>query len=473
MGRRQLNTFFIVLLAAVLSFILSYDHPFFWDAVSKAGRANWIFQNDFSSLIVPEDINSGHPPLWITSLALVWKLLGQSLWASRLLLLLVNIGVSYQLIKLAAKVWNTQISFYWVLLVFTDPTLSAQSLSLNNDMLLLYFCLLGINALLANKVSLYTLALCGLLLTNLRGIYCCAALLLSHLAFIKLKKLSFNRKAIYAYSTAAIVLAGFLIYQYNELGWILFTENPKYAEHREMANFSTMAKNSAAYFKALSDFGRIALWVILVLLLIKIKNIRSWLAEKSVGTLVVLIVSFGGIFFFGIAFSNNPLGPRYLLLLYILIALLLIHTVALSVKNRGHQKLIFGSVLVFFLSGHFWIYPEQIAQGWDSSLAYLNYYELEQEMLEFINEEELQTNQIFTYLPMNSRNMSYLDFSSRDKSKSYPLTKLKERKFVLYSNLENKSSDAQIELYKQWIPVKKLNKRGVFLNLYQNPNFKD
>lgn len=56
--------FFLVSLL-ILEFLILKDSPFFWDAISKSTRANWIYNNNFSQLIVPTDINSGHPPLWV------------------------------------------------------------------------------------------------------------------------------------------------------------------------------------------------------------------------------------------------------------------------------------------------------------------------------------------------------------------------------------------------------------------------
>ena len=163
--------FYLVAVVLILEFILLKDLPFFWDGVSKAYRAHWIYTHGFSSLIVPTEYNSGHPPLWITSIAAFWTVFGKTVTSARFLLLWVNLGVFYQLFQLCRKSFVPGASLLFFLLVAIDPTLVAQTTILNNDMLLLFFLLLALNSLWANTWGWYTLAIAGLLLTNLRGIY--------------------------------------------------------------------------------------------------------------------------------------------------------------------------------------------------------------------------------------------------------------------------------------------------------------
>src|SRR5690606_23190743 len=63
----------------ILLFVLTLHVPFFWDAVSKSVRATWLYNHDFNSLVVPTQLNSGHPPLWETLFALSWKIGGRTI----------------------------------------------------------------------------------------------------------------------------------------------------------------------------------------------------------------------------------------------------------------------------------------------------------------------------------------------------------------------------------------------------------
>jgi hypothetical protein len=188
--------FTIFTIFLILEFILCINIPFFWDGITKVGRANWIYNNNFSSLIVPSEFNSGHPLLWITLLAGSWALFGKSLWVSRVLLLVVNWGVLYQLLLLCKKLFADRVSIFWFFLLCIEATILTQTTSLNNDMLLLFFVLVSCNAIFSNKWFLLTLALAGVLMTNLRGIYCTVGLGIIHIVLYRCKLVTASRKMI-------------------------------------------------------------------------------------------------------------------------------------------------------------------------------------------------------------------------------------------------------------------------------------
>ena len=281
----------------LVEFFLFQNLPFFWDAISKATRADWILSHQFSSLIVPTELNSGHPPLWITSIAIFWTIFGKTIWSARLLLLLVNLGVFYQIFLLAKKSFKENISIYFVLLVLIEPTLIAQTTILNNDMLLLFFVLLGINSLFNNKYWLYTFALVGVLFTNLRGIYMVMALSIIHISLCKFSLLDFNKKMVRAYVIAIPLFITFLYYQYLELGWYLITKNKNYSSHREVAGIGVFAKNSAAFFKNLLEYGRFVIWIPLGFLVINFLRKKIFLKENQSFRLLISLFVFSVIFF--------------------------------------------------------------------------------------------------------------------------------------------------------------------------------
>ena len=164
----QQKLFLIGLFVVLVSFIFTYDVPFFWDALSKSTRATWFYEHNFSQWVVPTEINSGHPPFWTLLLAFIWKVFGRELLITRILLLLLNIGVVYQLQTVINKYRIQTIPWYWYLILFIEPTYLAQTTILNNDVLMLFMCLLSFNLIRKNRV-LYSLAITGVLFCNLRG----------------------------------------------------------------------------------------------------------------------------------------------------------------------------------------------------------------------------------------------------------------------------------------------------------------
>jgi len=459
----------IAAFALILEFILLKDLPFFWDGISKAYRADWIYTNHFSSLIVPTEINSGHPPLWITLIALFWTLFGKTVWAARLLLLLINLGTFYQLFLLCKKSFVPSVSLMFFLLVAIDPTLIAQTTILNNDMLLLFFILLGLNSLLTHNWGWYTLAMTGLLLTNLRGIYCVISFGAIHFLWVRYAELAYDRKMLRAYFTGCVVFIGFLFVQYSELGWILISKNENYAAHREIVGFARVVKNAAAYIKDLLDFGRIFLWISLGLMLpVVFMNKKRQLSKSSKRIFLALTV-FTVVFFFGFVPLSNPMAPRYLIICFILACILFINLLFSSRLRESLRKGLVALIVLAFITGHFWIYPATISQGWDSSLAYLNYFSEEQKMLTYISEENIPNDEIGTHLPLNSKHMATLGATEKF-DPYFAVPDLNTNKYFLFSNIENRTKDDDIKILRtEWKEIVTYSRMGVFLTLYENP----
>lgn len=463
----------IVLLFSVFlfsEFIVFHDLPFFWDAISKSNRANWIYTHHFSSLIVPTEINSGHPPLWITGIALYWTVLGKAIWSARLLLLLVNFGVFYQIFLLAKNSFPKNASIYLVFIALLEPTLLGQTTMLNNDMLLLFFTLLGVNSLFNNKQWLYVVAIIGVLLTNLRGIYISLAFIIIHIWLCKSQLLVFNRKMLKTYAIGFVVFLGFMFYQYAEVGWFIISKNEGFSEHRKLTGLARMFKNSAAFVKNLLDFGRLAVWIPLTVLVYQFLKLKKFKENIQASRIVVSLVVFSIVFFIGFVPFSNPMGPRYLLISFILANILFINLLFSSSLKEKAKKWMVSLVVIAFISGHFWIYPSTIAQGWDSSLAYLNYFPQREKMLQYLKENDISNASIGTNLSLNARWKSTLnnDFKKEEKFKYLDLN---SDEYILFSNIENKTKDEDIiTLRTTWIEVKTFSQLGVFLTLYKNPN---
>ncbi|MGB0789021.1 MAG: hypothetical protein ACPGQR_05755, partial [Marinirhabdus sp.] len=380
----------------VIKFLLVRDTPYFWDAVSKATRANWIFENNFKTLIVPTQINAGHPPLWITLVAVFYWVFGKSLFSARLLLLLVNLGVFYQLFVLTKRVFAGTVPLWLFFLVCLGPTLVAQTTILNNDMLLLFFTLLGFNALSQNKQWLYFVALTGMLLTNLRGSYAVLSLGVVHFLYVRHQLLKPKKSIVLPYVGAAIVFGCFALWQYIELGWAIVTQQQNFNAHRQAAPLMRAVKNSVAFVRYYLEYGRIFMWLPLLWLLIVSVKTKKWGARHK--KIFIPLVVFSVILFFGNVPFSNPMGPRYFLICYLLGTILFLQLLFSVPVSKKTKNVILGIVALGLVSGHFWIYPPTISQAWDSSLAYLRYFKAEEKMLCFIEKNNIPVTKTGTYL---------------------------------------------------------------------------
>ena len=469
------NEKIIILLFSIFLFVeffLLIDLPFFWDAISKSQRADWIYSSNFSSLIVPTAMNSGHPPLWITSIAVFWVLFGKLLWPARLLLLLINFGVFYQLLVLARTHFTKAASIFLVLLVFIEPTLIASTTMLNNDMMLLFFTLLGINALFKNRSWLYTIAVVGLLMTNLRGIYCFIALSGIHLWLNKAGLLVFERKMLRAYIIGILVFIAFAFYQNSQIGWFIITENEGFSKHRELTGLARALKNTAAFIKNLLEFGRLIIWIPLIFMVYHFLKKKGFKKNDKTMRLLIALVVFTAVFFIGMVPFGNPIGTRYFLICFVLANVLFINLMIDQISNLAYRKIIVLAASILFITGHLWIYPATISQAWDSSLAYLNYYSQEEKMVSFIEEQGISKSDIGTNIRINATWIATLNELDKERM-SFVDFDLNTNNYILFSNIENITKDEDIRILRNdWEEIKTFSQLGVFMTLYKNPKIK-
>lgn len=450
--------FLVVVILLVLEYFLTLHLPFFWDGLTKSIRANWIYENNFKSLIVPNEINSGHPPLWIFLLSFFWKIFDQTLAVSRLLLLIINIGVAFQIINLFKFVKVRGTSILFVFIVFLEPTLIAQTTSLNNDMLLLFFCLLSLNSIIKNNYVLLTIGLSGLLLTNLRGIYMYLGFVVTHFLFIRYKFMIFKRSMLFSYGLSIILLGMFCFYQYQNLGWFILKD----FEHREVSvNTLTFIKNIFAYFKSFVDYGRV---VLIFLVLLKLKSLISFVkSESKMKFIFIPFIVFLIILFFGTVPTLNPAGERYYMFCFILLLILIANFIS-RFKYRYRIVIV---LTVAFITGHFWVYPVTLSQPWDASLAYTNYFAIKDKMKNYIYLAKIKDYEIGTRLPINDDNAAYLD---KTIVHNYSEFDLNNNKYVFISNIDNNTKDEDIlEVLENWKHLKTYSQLGVFISIYKNP----
>lgn len=454
---------FFLVCVLVVEFLLLRHTPFFWDAISKSSRASWIYANGLTEFIVPTEYNSGHPPLWISLLAIFWTIFEKALWSSRLLLLIVNIGVAWQIVLFCKTNFLKTVSAFAVLIVCLEPTFIAQTTNLNNDMLLLFFTFLGLNSLIKSKSIFFTLALVGLLFVNLRGVYVVLSIALIHVIYVRLKLIE-SRKSIYiGYLIAVFSFAVFCYFQYEKLGWFLISQNENYNAHRQSVGVKQVLVNSIVYVKCFLEYGRFIIAIVLLPLLIRyIKDKTN--RDVKIDRVAIAFFVLAFVFFIGMVPFSNPFGDRYFMVCYLLAIVLLVNLMAYY--NIARKTVVYVAMVVMFVTGHFWIYPATLSQSWDSSLAYLNSYTVEAKMERFIDSSGIKSTEIGTRILLNTREFSeFKDISEVDR---YADFNMDENQFILLSNIDNQTKDDELnEIMSNWKLVKHYSQLGVFMSLYK------
>lgn len=462
---------YIIYLSALVLTLLVRNNFFFWDTVQLASiHAQFYFDNNFSSLLLSENIDSGHPPTFGIYIALVWKIFGKSLAISHFAMLPFLIGIVFYLQKLGQYFFqNSFFVFAFIWLVIVDPCLAGQAVLVTPDVVVVFFFLMCLYGVFNEKRKLLTIGIIGLCLISMRGIMIAAAIFLFDFLnyfFLRRKEIKLKRIIVnglpYTIGVALGVL--FLLFHYLKTGWIGYHENSPWAPAFEKVAFDGAIKNIAILGWRLLDFGRVFLWLIIVILGLNIFNKKQKFDLKTQQLLML---------FFALIFLLTPtmiihktlLGHRYLLPIFLVIDFATAYFIFEFVNNKSYKITLFTFCFLSLLLGNLWVYPKKIAQGWDSTLAHLPYYKLRNEMIDFIEKEDIPFSKIGSAFP-NLTSFKHIDLVNE--AHHFKVKNLDKQAYIFYSNIFNDFTDKEIDdLEKNWTVVKELERRNVCVVLYQ------
>lgn len=456
---------------AIIGFFLSKDNPYFWDTVQFGSQhADWYLSTNFKFFILPEIIDSGHPPFFGMYIAAMWFMFGKSLAIAHLAILPFSLGSVYLLFKIGDYFLGREKSFFFVILAFADPTLTAQNILISPDAILIFFMLMTMYGIFYDKKWMLIIGAIGLASVSMRGMMLVFAFYIFEQVydFYLNKWNTFDFKTftnrLLPYIPAGIFGLAFLGYHYYATGWNGHHANSAWAGCFEKVGWLGIVKNLAITVFRFLEFGRIGVALVVVFFLFF--NFKS--DKKTIQLLWLLIVVLVCIVLPQLQYKIL-LAPRYLLPISILLSLfccrLLFNADSLKSKN---QLFIWSFVTIFLFSGNFWTYPKGIAMSWDSTLAHVNYFEPRKKMHEYLKERKIAHGRVGTGFPESSSTYS-IDFSAENQSfKSIDLTK---NEYIFYSNVINDFSDEELdELEKSWTKVKSYKKGNVEVVLYKRPN---
>ena len=155
-----------------------------------------------------------------------------------------------------------------------------------------------------------------------------------------------------------------------------------YGGQRQVLGAAGIARNIALVGWRLMDFGRVFLWLFVPLGAIWLGRKRILDALSLRQSLVTMAALIGGLAMLFVPFSNPP-GHRYFLVGYLMLILV---AVGLAEWGEWRMKWKVGLMVVGLgmVTGHFWVYPKGVAQGWDASLAHVPIFKLQQQAEDFI-----------------------------------------------------------------------------------------
>ena len=447
------------------------ENAFFWDTIQLGSiHAHFYLENNFSTLILPENIDSGHPPTFGIYLALVWKFFGKSLPVSHFAMLPFLWGIIFYGNELGKYFFQNSLFRLGLLgLILLDPCFAGQAILVSPDVVVVLFLLMSLVGIFQKKPWLLAIGIIGLCLLSMRGIMVAAAIFVFDFLntfFILKKKIKVKTIFVNAlpYTVGVGLGLAFLLYHYVETGWMGYHENSPWAPAFEKVDVAGGLRNVAILGWRLLDFGRIFLWVIILFSGIQILKNKE-LFDTQLKQIICLFLSLMFFLTPALIIHKMLLGHRYVLPIYLIIDLLTVYLIFITIKTRKWKIIFFTFAFLGLSTGNLWIYPKKIAQGWDSTLAVLPYFELRKEMMTFIRGQEIPLEKIGSAFP-NVVPIKYIDLENS--MEQFEVKNFQQQDYIFYSNVYNDFTDEEIdELVSDWQVVKKLERHRICIILYR------
>lgn len=450
---------FKILIIGIFTFlvaIIGIRTGIFWDNTTfVSAMGNVLYENGiFAWESFPVSSDPGHPPFIATLMAATWHIFGKSLLFSHIVIIPFIFGLLWQ-------IWNTCEFFidnekekiFAFLLVSVDATLLSQMTLVTTEVPLLFFFFIALNGLLREKLWLKALGLMLLGIVSLRGMMLCGGLFIVDIIL--------NKRSIkwQPYVIGALPAVAYIIWRLTFKGWIISNPESNWGEAFGYMSLSGFLKNFlwniAVIGQRFLDFGRA---VPLLLILFTIVLRRGWKNESYKKLFIIALGSTSLIWIVSL-FIVNPIGHRYFTVSYILLLLLAF----MMLREYAHRWVVYCVLIISLLAGNLIVYPDKMAQGWDSSLAQLHYWGVRRDVINYIEKEDIEINKIATFFP-NGGEIDYVDLNN-DHRKWAEFTG--KEQYVFYSNVFNLSDEEIETIHSDYRLIQSFSSFGVRTELYE------
>ncbi len=450
----------------LILFAVTINNSFFWDTVQLGSlHANYYYTTNFSSFLLPNSVDSGHIPVFGIYIAAFWKMLGRTLLVSHLAMLPFIIGLLWQLQKLTHYFVRKEFVGIAMLLILIDPTLLGQITLVSPDVPLVFFFLMAVNATLSNKKFLLLLSTVLLFLISMRGMMVALCILsLDIYCNISFKEnfknilLSLFKRSL-IYLPALLIFIAFSWYHYNQKGWIGYHQDSPWASSFESVSFSGFLRNVVVLLWRLWDFGRIGVWAVIMLLLLGFR--KQIFQKKKTKLLIFFCLILLLILPSNMLWAKGLMGHRYLLPIYLTISLFGATVLFSKYVSERWRDFLLALWLLVLATGNLWIYPPKIAQGWDATLAHLPYYELRNEALSYLDQNNIEFENVATFFPNNA----YIDDIDLNNDDRLLTTFNNEKEYVFYSNIFNVSDGDYDFMANNYREIRHFENKGIYISI--------
>jgi len=447
--------------------------PFYFDHVTGLhDPALYLFQNGLTHLIYPPSLVA-EPFLLHLLLAMIWKIVGYSLWSSHLFVTTAVLGAVFQIGKLVQKLATPQ-AFPWLLtLVLSEAAWIGQSIQLSPDLFVVFFSCWAINAALDGRRISFSIALLLLSMTSIRGILTASGIGIASLAdliWVEYPKTKFRWKAFchrcWHLLPAIIAVTAYFLARKIETGYFYFNPNFRWIEERHIAGWHDLLTNCKRMgFRLLIDNGHCILWLALTTILIAKKNsFKQILGHKT--EIITQLICICLILVPVMLLTTNPFNTRYFLVIFLLFTLW-VGSVIWEYTSLRKAKIWIGILVIGFWGSHLVVQPLFVAQSWDSTLAIIPYFDQKKALVKYFHDREIPLNQVgFNYAELSE----YPTEHSKNDPLYFDDQAFERNRYVVISRIQNPTESTYKTISNEWMPIADLSKQRLEMVVYARKN---
>ena len=157
--------------------------------------------------------------------------------------------------------------------------------------------------------------------------------------------------------------------------------------------------------------------------------------------------------------ATNAFGHRYFIISF---SCLTLFAFLLISQFYQHKKIIYTFLFLGLITGNLWVYPKEISQGWDATLAHLPYHSLRLSAIDFLSEKDINIEEVATFFP-NINSIDAIDFTEDKRSFSKFNGK---NKYVFYATVYNLSNEELKILKNNYTILKQFNNFNINITIY-------
>lgn len=468
--------FLIFFIPYFLLFLLTSHNALFWDTIQFAGdHPNWYYSNNFQYFFLPEYCDSGHPPGFGLYLAVVWKLLGRSLFVSHLAMLPFILLIVVQAIRTGNILFpqKERFAFLTTLVVLSESVLITQCTLVSPDIWVAGCFLLGLNSILKKNNLQLTIAVLIMGIISTRAMMCSVALYLFALSYGDTGsgsswgvRIQFALKKVIPFLPGALLAIAYFTAHYIVKGWVGYPKNSTWAGGFEIVSPGRMIKNVAVLGWRFVDLGKIC--TMIVFLVFTVKWLRKTIVfstpqqSKTARSLFFLFLALLMITALPLALYQGLLTHRYLLPTTITICIFTTYLILQS--DSRYKKALIAIMVLGQLSGHFWNYPRSMSQGWEGTLGHLYYYGMQKDFRSYMAEHGIDKKDVATSPTLSKAD--YRVYLTNDTT-TFKDFELDSAKYVWYCNVTNAMNEKADYYFKNFTIVKQERKGNVEMVLFK------